>query len=70
MNHWIDTTPMPKPSNADSVNTHDFLLRRIRAFQQERGRIPNLVAVDFYRVGDLVPLVRELNAELKKPARN
>src|SRR5262249_20381818 len=54
MNHWIESTPMPKPSNAAVVNRHDFLLKRIRAFRKQRGHYPNLVAVDFYGVGDLV----------------
>jgi hypothetical protein len=61
MNHWIESTPMPKPSNASVVNAHDFLLKRIRAFRKRRGHYPNLVAVDFYRVGDLVGVCRELN---------
>ena len=62
LNHWIETTPMPKPSNAQIVNAHDVLMARIRAFGRERGRFPNVVAVDFYGVGDLIPVVRELNA--------
>jgi hypothetical protein len=61
MNHWIETTPSPKPSNAAIVNAHDALMRRIRAFRRERGRLPNLVAVDFYSTGDLIAVVRELN---------
>ncbi len=63
MNHWIETTPMPKPSNAAIVNAHDALLARIRAFERTRGRVPNLVAVDFYGTGDLIQVVRELNAK-------
>jgi hypothetical protein len=62
LNHWIETVPMPKPSNAEEVNAHDALMARIRAFRRERGRLPNLVAVDFYGVGDLIPVVQELNA--------
>lgn len=61
MNHWIETVPMAKPSNAAIVNAHDFLLRRARACQRQRRHIPNLVAVDFYGVGDLFQVVRELN---------
>jgi hypothetical protein len=61
MNHWIETTPMPKPSNAAIVNAHDALLARINAFRRARGRLPNVVAVDFYATGDLVQVVRELN---------
>ena len=61
MNHWIESTPMPKPSNALVVNTRDVLRERIRKFRKERGHVPNLVAVDFYQEGDLVAVVRELN---------
>ena len=53
--------PSPKPSDAAIVNSRDFLMNRLRAFRSERGRWPNLVAVDFYGVGDLLPVVRELN---------
>ena len=61
LNHWIETTPMPKPSNAAIVNAHDALLARINAFRRARGRLPNVVAVDFYGTGDLIQVVRELN---------
>jgi hypothetical protein len=61
MNHWIETTPMPKPSNAAIVNAHDALMARLKAFQRERGSYPNLVAVDFYATGDMLQVVRELN---------
>jgi hypothetical protein len=53
---------MPKPSNAAIVNSRDALMARIRAFRQTRGRLPNLVAVDFYGVGDVISVVRDLNA--------
>src|SRR5262245_32561208 len=69
MNHWIESTPMPKPSNAAIVNARDVLLTRIRAFRRERGHLPNLVAVDFYGVGDLVSVVRELNESHLPPGR-
>jgi hypothetical protein len=62
LNHWIESAPMPKPSNAAIVNARDALLARVSAFERERGRLPNLLAVDFYGVGDLIPVVRELNA--------
>jgi hypothetical protein len=61
MNHWIETVPMPKPSNAEVVNSYDFLLRRARRCQQTRGHVPNLVAVDFYGTGDLMRVVQTLN---------
>jgi hypothetical protein len=61
VNHWIETTPTPRPSNAAVVNAYDFLLSRARLCQRERRRLPNLVAVDFYATGDLLRVVRTLN---------
>ena len=61
INHWIETTPAPRPSNAELVNARDFLLSRARRCQRERGRLPNLLAVDFYRSGDLFEVAGELN---------
>ena len=61
INHWIDTTPAPKPSNAAIVNAYDFLLARARQCQEERKKRANVVAVDFYRTGDLFRVVRTLN---------
>ena len=61
VNHWITTDPVPKPSNAAKVNALEPLLRRLEECQKLRGQIPNLVAVDFYRRGDLFGAVRALN---------
>ena len=61
INHWIETTPAPRPSNAAIVNSYDFLLDRARRCMKERKHLPNLIAVDFYKVGDLVGVVRTLN---------
>jgi len=61
INHWIDTTPAPKPSNAAIVNAYDFLLARARKCQDERKKLQNILAVDFYRTGDLFSVVRTLN---------
>ena len=61
MNSWIETTPAPLPSNAEIVNAYDFLLKRALACKQERGMMPNLIAVDFYHTGDLMRVVDALN---------
>jgi hypothetical protein len=61
MNHWVTTPPTSLPSIAARVNAHDFLMERVETFRQERGRTPNIIAVDFYRTGDLIEVVRELN---------
>ncbi len=61
MNNWVETTPTPKPSNAAVVNAYPFLLARARECEKERHHIPNIVAVDFYRTGDLLRVVDALN---------
>ena len=57
INHWIETTPTPRPSNAAIVNQKEFLLARARQCQEERGMLPNIVAVDFAMTGDVVGVV-------------
>jgi hypothetical protein len=61
INHWIETPPTPRPSNAAVVNAYDFLLRRAEKCERERSRLPNIIAVDFYRTGDLFKVVQHLN---------
>jgi hypothetical protein len=67
INHWIETTPAPQPKNAELVNAHDALLKRAEDGRKERGMLPNVLLVDFYRTGDLFGVVRELNG-LPAPA--
>jgi hypothetical protein len=61
INNWIETTPAPRPSNAEIVNAYSALLARARSCREQRGRLPNILAVDFYDVGDLFRVVRTLN---------
>ena len=61
LNHWVDTSPAPRPSLAEIVNDRAALLHRARTCERIRDRIPNLVAVDFYRRGDLFGVVDALN---------
>lgn len=61
MNHWIETTPTPKPSNAAVVNAYPFLLKRAEECAEERHHMVNIIAVDFYRTGDLLRVVNQLN---------
>jgi len=68
INHWIETTPTPRPSNAAIVNAHDFLLARARQCQEERGRLPNILAVDFALTGDVVGVAAVLNG-LARPSQ-
>jgi hypothetical protein len=66
MNNWIDTTPAPKPSNAAIVNAYEALVARARQCRTERGRMPTLIAVDFYKTGALFRVARALN-DLAEP---
>jgi hypothetical protein len=61
MNHWISTPPSSVPSDAEIVNAYEPLLARAQQCWSERGQIPNVVAVDFYRTGDLFDVVQTLN---------
>jgi hypothetical protein len=61
MNNWVETPPSSIPSNAAIVNAYDFLLKRARACRRERRMVPNLIAVDFYRTGDLFKVCRTMN---------
>jgi len=66
MNHWIETTPAPRPSNATLVNAEAVLLRRARECERARGKRPNVIAVDFAATGDVVRAAAVLNG-LEKP---
>jgi hypothetical protein len=61
VNHWISTDPVPLPSHAAKVNDYGALLRRTQECRRLRRHLPNLVAVNFYRRGDLFRVVDTLN---------
>jgi hypothetical protein len=61
VNHWVTTDPLPLPSNAAKVNAYGPLLARLQDCQRIRKHLPNLVAVNFYRRGDLFKVVDKLN---------
>jgi hypothetical protein len=66
MNNFIESMP-PVPTKAEAVNAYDFLVKRGRACIRERGMVPNLIAVDFYKTGDLFKACRTLNG-IQEPA--
>ena len=43
------------------MNAYDFLEPRVARCREQRGMLPNLVAVDFFREGDAARVVDELN---------
>ena len=62
VNHWINTDPLPRPSNAAIVNAYAPLLRAgPRRASGSAGGGSNLLAVDFYKRGDLFGVVDTLN---------
>jgi hypothetical protein len=60
MNHWVDRFP-PSPRAANDVNQAAALQRRARRCHERLGRVPNVIAVDFYENGGLLEVARALN---------
>jgi hypothetical protein len=63
INHWVSTDPIPKPSDAEKVNAYAPLLARARACERIRKHLPNLLAVNFYKRGDVFKVVDTLNGQ-------
>jgi hypothetical protein len=61
INHWVSTDPVPRPSDASKVNAYEPLLRRARDCERIRHHLPNLLAVNFYKRGDVFRVVDTLN---------
>jgi hypothetical protein len=61
VNHWVTTDPLPRPSDADAVNDYEPLLARLEECRRVRRHMPNLVAVNFSRPGDVYRAVDALN---------
>ena len=61
LNHWVTTDPVPRPSDAAKVNAFGPMLARARECGRIRHRVMNLLAVNFYKEGDLFRVVDTLN---------
>jgi hypothetical protein len=61
LNHWVSTDPVPRPSDAEKVNAYKPLLARAQRCDEIRHHLPNLLAVNFYKEGDLFRVVNTLN---------
>jgi hypothetical protein len=61
LNHWVTTDPVPRPSDAKIVNAYEPLLARARACGRIRAHAMNLLAVNFYKEGDVFEVADELN---------
>jgi hypothetical protein len=60
MNHWLSSF-RTLVSNARAMNTTEVLGGRARQCRDERGQIPNFVAVNYVDIGELNSVVDELN---------
>ena len=60
LNHWLSKFST-LVSDAQQVNQRDVLLPRAEQCEQERGQIPNFVAVNYVALGDLFDVVDTLN---------
>src|SRR6266545_4332032 len=60
LNHFL-TNPVASELYAGEVNPNPFFIDRAHECQETSGRLPNFVTVDFYDIGDLLPVVRSLN---------
>ena len=68
MNHWIlegDTRPVLAAAEID--NSKEAIVARAKACESRRGKLPNIIAVDFFGTGDVLGAVRELNGVTAKP---
>ena len=61
VNHWV-TDKSAEVTNAERVNGRDVLGARVAECREQRGTLPNFVAVDFYDLGDLFGVVDEVNS--------
>lgn len=60
INHWL-SRPLSSITYAREVNVDAVLGARVAQCTKEAARGPTFVAVDFYDVGDLFPVVRRAN---------
>jgi len=57
----ILTNPLANPENAEAINYNPLLRDRIDTCIAEWGRLPTLIGVDFYSIGDILTVVEDLN---------
>ncbi|KYH45050.1 hypothetical protein [Branchiibius sp. NY16-3462-2] len=60
MNHWLSGFSSLQ-ADAKKVNARSVLLPLAQKCEEERGQIPNYVAVNYYNLGDLKSVVQTLN---------
>ena len=66
INHWLRPDGPPDPAEASHVNSRRTLLDRFRECAAARGRLPNVIAVDFTELGALFDATRDLNGAIAR----
>lgn len=66
VNHWLRPDGPPDPVEAGRVNSAKTLFARFRGCAAARGRIPNVIAVDFTTIGDFYRTVDRLNGAIAR----
>lgn len=61
VNHFLTRGSTAHDVLAEEVNHDPVLSTHVHDCQTAFGKLPNIVALDWYHVGDLMPLVRSLN---------
>jgi hypothetical protein len=67
VNHWLGSA-FPSPQATAEVNAFDVLYERVRQCERERGRMANIIVVNFSEVGDAHLVVDVLNGVAEPPA--
>jgi hypothetical protein len=62
VNHWLRPNGPPDPAEAADVNSLQTLTARMQQCAEARGRLPNILAVDFFAIGSTVKVVDNYNA--------
>ncbi len=60
INHWVSVSP-PNPATARAANARAVLEDRVGRCVAERGVLPNVIAVDFAGLGDVVDVAADLS---------
>jgi hypothetical protein len=66
VNHWLRPYGPPDPEEAAKVNSLRTLTDRLRQCVNVRKRLPNVLAVDFFGIGDTVKVVDTFNAAVAR----
>jgi hypothetical protein len=69
INHWADVFPPRREANAP-FQRKKVIIERAHRCARKLGVTVNLIAVDHYDLGDLIPAVEELNAERIQAVRH